>query len=38
MSSELVARVDDARRKSDDLPTRPEMIRRIVTAWLDQQD
>ncbi|WP_255356706.1 hypothetical protein [Thioclava sp. SK-1] len=38
MPLELIARLDDARREERDLPTRPEMVRRIVSAWLDQQD
>lgn len=37
MPADMVARVDEARRKADDLPTRPEMIRRMVLEWLDRQ-
>lgn len=37
MAPELIARIDEARRGTEDLPTRPEMIRRILTEWLDGQ-
>jgi len=30
---EMLAKLDDARRTEEDLPTRPEMIRRILEAW-----
>ncbi|SFQ79692.1 ribbon-helix-helix protein, CopG family [Donghicola eburneus] len=36
MSAELLARIDEARRQAPDLPTRPEIIRRMLTEWLDQ--
>ena len=26
--------IDDARKEEDDLPTRPEMLRRIIAQWL----
>nr|WP_281983494.1 hypothetical protein [Thalassorhabdomicrobium marinisediminis] len=32
----MIASLDDARRNEADLPTRPEMIRRILAAWADQ--
>ena len=38
MHMDLVRRLDEARRREDDLPNRPEMVRRIVAAWLDQAD
>ncbi len=28
--------IDDARRLEDDLPTRPEMIRRMIEDWLQR--
>jgi len=31
----MVAALDERRRQADDLPSRPEMIRRILTEWLD---
>lgn len=37
MSAEMIARIDDLRRREDDLPTRPEMIRRLVEAQLAQE-
>lgn len=38
MSAELIARIDEARRQAPDLPSRPEMIRRMLTEWLDQHE
>lgn len=36
MQPELIARIDRSRRRFDDLPSRPEVIRRVVTAWLEE--
>ncbi len=33
LHSDLIALLDDARRREEDIPTRPEMIRRILDAW-----
>ena len=33
LSQDMLKKLDDARRLEDDLPTRPEMIRRILDAW-----
>ena len=30
---DLIRLIDDARRAEEDIPTRPEMIRRILDAW-----
>lgn len=30
---DLIGLLDDARRREEDIPTRPEMIRRILDAW-----
>ncbi|BAQ71285.1 hypothetical protein NHU_04165 [Rhodovulum sulfidophilum] len=30
---QLIEAIDDARRNQPDLPTRPEMIRRILNEW-----
>ena len=38
MSAELIARIDEARRQAPDLPSRPEMIRRMLAEWLDQHE
>lgn len=35
MPTELIVQLDDVRRLEQDLPSRPEMIRRIVEQWLD---
>lgn len=32
---ELIRQLDEVRRDEDDIPTRPEMIRRILADWLD---
>jgi len=32
---ELISQLDEVRRNENDIPTRPEMIRRILTEWLD---
>lgn len=29
--------IDDARRVEDDVPTRPEMIRRMIEEWLERR-
>ncbi|MGZ9812344.1 ribbon-helix-helix protein, CopG family [Pseudoroseicyclus sp. H15] len=38
MQMELVRRLDEARKREDDLPNRPEMIRRILEDWLDERE
>lgn len=38
MSDELIAQLDEVRRNADDLPSRPELIRRIIEEWLARQD
>lgn len=37
MTHELLKAIDDYRRTADDLPTRPEVIRRAVEAYLKRQ-
>ena len=32
----VVAQLDEFRRSEDDIPTRPEMIRRILQSWIEQ--
>ena len=34
MPREMLDQLDDTRRLEADLPTRPEMLRRIFQAWL----
>ena len=34
----MIKDIDGVRKAQDDLPSRPEMIRRIIDAWLEQQD
>ncbi len=33
---EMIRQLDEVRREQDDIPTRPEMIRRILADWLDR--
>ena len=37
MTRDMIQALDDHRRVIEDLPTRPELIRRIVAQWLDQK-
>ena len=30
--------IDDFRKDEDDLPTRPEMIRRMIRDWIDDKE
>ncbi len=32
----VIAQLDEFRRSEDDIPTRPEMIRRILQSWIEQ--
>ncbi len=34
LSKEMIALVDDARRNEEDMPTRPEMIRKVLAEWV----
>ncbi|SOH95697.1 Ribbon-helix-helix protein, copG family [Monaibacterium marinum] len=33
LERDLIGLIDEARRREGDIPTRPEMIRRILDAW-----
>lgn len=35
LSREMIEAIDNLRRTEDDMPTRPEMIRRALSEWLD---
>lgn len=35
VDAEMLQAIDDVRRVEDDVPTRPEMIRRMVADWLE---
>ncbi len=37
LHADMLQAVDDVRRDEVDLPTRPEMIRRIIADWLEQK-
>jgi metal-responsive CopG/Arc/MetJ family transcriptional regulator len=36
MSSKMIEKIDDLRRREEDLPTRPEMIRRLVEKQIEE--
>jgi len=38
MPREMLDQLDDIRRNQKDIPTRPEMIRRIFQEWLERQE
>jgi metal-responsive CopG/Arc/MetJ family transcriptional regulator len=38
MTDDLVDKIDEARKLQSDLPTRPEMIRRMLEDWLARND
>ena len=38
MTDDLVDKIDEARKLQSDLPTRPEMIRRMLEDWLARSD
>ena len=35
---ETIAALAEARKEENDLPTRPEMVRRIIAGWLEQRE
>ncbi len=37
VSESMLQSIDDARRNEADVPTRPEMIRRMLADWLDEK-
>jgi hypothetical protein len=37
ISADMLKAIDDIRRQEDDIPTRPEMIRRILAQHLKAQ-
>jgi hypothetical protein len=36
MTREMIKAIDDYRRTQEDLPTRPEVIRRVLAEWLER--
>ena len=38
VSDELIQSIDNARKNEPDIPTRPEMIRRMIEDWLQRND
>ncbi|WP_306155219.1 ribbon-helix-helix protein, CopG family [Roseovarius sp. MMSF_3281] len=37
LHADVIQAIDDLRRKETDVPTRPEMIRRMLADWLDEK-
>ncbi len=37
MDREMIRAIDDYRRQQEDLPTRPEVVRRVMMEWLEKQ-
>jgi metal-responsive CopG/Arc/MetJ family transcriptional regulator len=35
---DLIEKIDDHRREEADLPSRPEMIRRIISDWIENKE
>ncbi|WP_417241262.1 hypothetical protein [Celeribacter halophilus] len=33
----MIRAIDDYRRQQEDLPTRPEVVRRVMMEWLEKQ-
>lgn len=38
MSRDMIKAIDDYRRTQEDLPTRPEVIRRVIADWLESMN
>ncbi|ETX11968.1 hypothetical protein OCH239_18880 [Roseivivax halodurans JCM 10272] len=38
VDAEMLQAIDDARRVEQDVPTRPEMIRRMIAEWLERRE
>jgi hypothetical protein len=37
MDREMIRAIDNYRRQQEDLPTRPEVVRRVMMEWLEKQ-
>lgn len=37
MDRETIRAIDNYRRQQEDLPTRPEVVRRVMMEWLEKQ-
>lgn len=38
MDREMLIAIDDYRRLQEDLPSRPEVVRRVMAEWMARQD
>ncbi|MEP4529288.1 MAG: hypothetical protein ABJ050_18380 [Paracoccaceae bacterium] len=38
LHNEIISKIDDFRKEEDDLPTRPEMIRRMIKDWIEDKE
>ena len=37
MTRDMIKAIDEYRRTQEDLPTRPEVIRRVIAEWLERE-
>ena len=38
LPDDIIKIIDDIRREEEDLPTRPEMIRRMIKDWIEEKE
>tara|TARA_R100000655_G_scaffold32191_1_gene63989 strand:- start:511 stop:687 length:177 start_codon:yes stop_codon:yes gene_type:complete len=38
LHSDIIKNIDAFRKEEDDLPTRPEMIRRMIKDWIEDKE
>jgi metal-responsive CopG/Arc/MetJ family transcriptional regulator len=38
LHNDIVKKIDDIRREEDDLPSRQEMIRRMLADWIEENE
>ncbi|UOA16659.1 hypothetical protein DSM109990_03543 (plasmid) [Sulfitobacter dubius] len=38
LHNDIIKKIDDLRKEEDDLPTRPEMIRRMIKDWIENNE
>lgn len=38
LHNEIIKKIDEFRKEEDDLPTRPEMVRRMIKDWIEEKE
>ncbi|MBO9432166.1 ribbon-helix-helix protein, CopG family [Sulfitobacter sp. R18_1] len=38
LHNDIIKKIDNLRKEEDDLPTRPEMIRRMIRDWIENNE